>query len=452
MRWLILPCETRSRELDAKLLLAVLAAARGITSIVGSKKPIDLNLHRFDPAVYVGKSLTGRSRLSLTMPKLLGHKLAVWDEEGLVWASPEIYWRTKIHGPNLNLPSLLIAWGEANAAAWRDHPDYSDTPIALAGNPRTDLLRPVFRSCFDDELNAIRQRHGRFVLINTNFSRVNHYQPRQNRHLKWLREGGSGHSRAGFARHKWELYNAFLATLPDLIRALPSTCFVLRPHPSENRAVWDELAAGLPNLAIDREGNVVPWLMAADAVIHNGCTTAIEACQLECPAIAYRPVVSDQYDHPLPNGISLEARNVAELADRVAACIQDRTGSFRDQIEDPARRALLNRALATFDAPELASERILDALQPLLACDVEGSELTAARLVLYGRRLVAGISRHIPGTANYQPYIAHMFPPTDDTEVQYRVNRLARCLGLAAVPKVSPLLADVFQIQPGFVS
>lgn len=448
MRWLILPCETRSREFDAKLLLAVMATTRGITSIVGSKKPIDLNLHRFSSAVYVGKSLTDRSRLSLTMPKLLGHELAVWDEEGLVWASPEVYWRTKVHGPNLSLPALLIAWGEANAAAWRDHPEYSGIPIALAGNPRTDLLRTAFRTCFDSELNVIRQRHDAFVLINTNFSRVNHFQPRQNRHLKWLRENKPHNPRAGFARHKWGLYQAFLSMLPELVHALPNTRFVLRPHPSEDRQVWDELAARLPNLVVDRGGNIVPWLMAADVVIHNGCTTAIEACLLECPAIAYRPLASDRYDHPLPNGISFEVGNVSDLVDRVTACIHDRAGSFQCQLEDPARRQLLGRALATYNTTELASERILDALQPLLERDPGDPAPAAARLVLLGRRLVAGVSRHIPGTANYRPYIDHMFPPTNAAETQHRVDRLARCLGLTASPVVESSIAGVFQIRP----
>jgi len=220
MRCLILPCETRVREFDAKLLLAVIAAARGIVSIVGSKKPIDLNLRDYPPGVYIGKSLTDRSHNSLAMVPICGHRLAAWDEEGLVWASREVYWRTKIDGATLNLPELLIAWGEDNAAAWRKHPDYQGPAIAVAGNPRTDLLRPALRDYFADEVANIRCEHGRFVLINTNFSRVNHMQPRQSRHLKWLREQRPQDPRGGFARHKFELFNAFCRMLPDLARAL----------------------------------------------------------------------------------------------------------------------------------------------------------------------------------------------------------------------------------------
>jgi len=220
MRCLILPCETRVREFDAKLLLAVIAAARGIVSIVGSKKPIDLNLRDYPPGVYIGKSLTDRSHNSLAMVPICGHRLAAWDEEGLVWASREVYWRTKIDGATLNLPELLIAWGEDNAAAWREHPDYQGPAIAVVGNPRVDLLRSALRDYFADEVADIRREHGRFVLINTNFSRVNHMQPRQSRHLKWLREQRPQDPRGGFARHKFELFNGFCRMLPDLARAL----------------------------------------------------------------------------------------------------------------------------------------------------------------------------------------------------------------------------------------
>ncbi|MCH8478265.1 MAG: hypothetical protein LAT56_10000, partial [Wenzhouxiangella sp.] len=269
-RTLILPCETRVREFDAKLLLALLASDRGIPAIVGAKKAIDINLDRYPTGVYVGKSVTARSRHNLDLARRCGHRVALWDEEGLVWASREVYWRTKVDGATLNEPELLIAWGEDNADAWREHPDYAGIPIAACGNPRADLLHPKLTALFDDEVQQIQAQFGRFVLINTNFSRVNHVQPRQNRHLKWLREQRPDDPRGGFAAHKYELFKAFVEALPELARALPDVSFVLRPHPSERIQTWQDIAADLGNVRIAAKGNVVAWLLAADGVINNG--------------------------------------------------------------------------------------------------------------------------------------------------------------------------------------
>lgn len=450
MRCLILPCETRVREFDAKLLLGVAAAARGIVSIVGSKKPIDLNLCDYPPGVYIGKSLTDRSYTSLAMAPVCGHRLAVWDEEGMVWASREVYWRTKVDGATLNLPELLIAWGEDNAAAWREHPDYKGVPVSVAGNPRTDLLQPALRDYFAEEVTNIRREQGSFVLINTNFSRVNHMQPRQNRHLKWLREQRPNDPRGGFARHKFDLFNAFCHMLPALARALPDTRFVIRPHPSEAQSVWEELARDLPNVTVNRQGNVTAWLIAADAVIHNGCTTAVEAFVLGCPALAYMPVRSPDYDHPLPNGVSLQCDDLNTLIDQVRECRQDRAAMFARQSGDQSHRNLMARSIAGYDQVTMACERIFQALQPLLENPdpPPGARPHLAAILLTLRRTYKRIKQHIPGTPNYRPYLAHMFPDTSRNETQRRVDKFARCLGLADAPVVEVLHDNVFRLQP----
>jgi surface carbohydrate biosynthesis protein len=445
-RCLIVPCETRSREFDAKLLLGLLAAGRGIEAYVGAKKRIDAQLDRLPAGVYIGKGLTDRARISLRLARLCGHRLALWDEEGLVWSSPEVYWGTKVHGPNLALPDLMLAWGEANARVWRDHPDWPGTPLATVGNPRIDLLRPQLRRLYQAEAEALKEQHGNFVLINTNFSRVNNYQPRQNRHLKWLRENRPDQPRGGFARHKLALFQSFQAMLPELCRARPGQRFVLRPHPSEAIATWQALAEGLPNLVIERRGGIVPWLMAADAIIHNGCTTAIEAWLLGCPALAWQPLACDRYDHPLPNGISLACTDLATLLDAVDQSSQDRTGLFARQANDPERQGLLAVHLAGLDAPGLDSERILDQLDGLLKSPARRALRAGPVMAL--KRLVASTARWIPGTPNYGPYLDHMFPPTPLSEVRARTEQMAATLGLRRSPRVSEIDTSVFCLKP----
>ncbi len=448
-RLLILPCETRVREFDAKLLLALLATTRGHSAVVGSKKNIDLSLGRFPPGVYIGKSLTARSRHNLEIARACGHRLVLWDEEGLVWASREVYWKTKVDAATLNTPELLIAWGEDNARAWTEHPDYQGPLVQALGNPRADLLTRRLRKLFAAEVADIQATHGRFILLNTNFSRVNHLQPRQNRHLKWLREQRPNDPRGGFAAHKYELFQAFCALIPALARSLPEVSMVIRPHPSERAQTWEHLTAGFDNVSVAQHGNVVAWLLASQGLIHNGCTTAVEAYQLGRPALAYRPVVCEQYDHPLPNGISLSAAGIEEVVDWIVRASTDPDAVFAEQAAAGGRE-LMQRALAGLETGELASERIVDALESFLSPVAESEQgprrWTAGVLTL--RRLLRLIEERVPGTANYRPYLAHMFPDIDRVEVEQRCRQMAVCLGLDRVPVVQQLEANVFRLDP----
>lgn len=443
---LILPCETRVREFDAKLLLALLATNRGHAAIVGSKKSIDLSLGRFESGVYVGKSVTARSRHNLEIARACGHCVVLWDEEGLVWASREVYWKTKIDADTLNTPDLLIAWGEDNARAWTEHPDYGGAPVMALGNPRADLLKPRLRRLFAAEVADIQATHGRFILLNTNFSRVNHLQPRQNRHLKWLREQRPDDPRGGFAAHKYELFQAFCDLIPMLARRLPGVSIVIRPHPSERAETWENLTAGFEQVCVAQHGNVVAWLLASQGLIHNGCTTAVEAYQLERPALAYRPVTSGQYDHPLPNGISLSASGIDDVvrwAERVMSAPET---VFTEQAAAGAQQRM-RQALAGLESPQLASERILDALAPLLSGRARRARGWAPR-VLGLRRLLRLIEERLPGSANYRPYLAHMFPDLDEVDVERRCRQLSACLEIQRPPTVRQLETNVFRLEP----
>ncbi len=448
MRWLLLPCETRVREFDAKLLVALQAAARGVTSVVGSKKIMDLRLGSLPPGVYVAKSFTERNLLNFRLVPGVGHRLVGWDEEGLVWASREVYWRTKLDGAALAAPELLMAWGEENAAAWQAFPDYRGTPIAVTGNPRGDLLRPELAGFFAEETDAIRQRHGHFMLLNTNFSRVNHVQPAQNRHLKWLREQRPDDPRGGFAGHKFNLFNAFKQVLPKLAEAMPAgTTLVVRPHPSERQETWVEQARGFDNVVVSHQGNVVPWLLAARGLIHNGCTTAVEAYLMQRPSLAYMPVRSPEFDHPLPNGLSLQYDDAEQLIAATRECAQNPEAMFARQANSE-REALLERNIAGSHGM-LASERVMDTLMPLLDDGVTGrTGSIAARLGLGLRRTVRAVQSLVPGQGNHRAYLEHMFPTTSLAEVETRLARLRGCLSLDTELRVTQCAPNLFVIEP----
>ena len=172
---LLLPVENQVRELDSKLLLACIAARRGFASLVGFRREIHFHISSFPPGIYLSKSMTAASDSMFQIMRKLGHEIVAWDEEGLLREPDEEYYRWRLSPITLRQISHLIAWGPDDARVFQDYPGYSGAPIHITGNPRIDLLRPELRDFYQPRVTKIRDRYGDFTLVNTNFSKVNHF-------------------------------------------------------------------------------------------------------------------------------------------------------------------------------------------------------------------------------------------------------------------------------------
>ncbi|MBW1645650.1 MAG: hypothetical protein JRJ56_04880, partial [Deltaproteobacteria bacterium] len=95
-RSLIIPVENQVRELDAKLLLALIAARRGFSSVIGSRLEIDFRIASLPPSIYLAKSMTARSLKMFRIMNLLGHRLAAWDEEALIHPPDATYFSRRL--------------------------------------------------------------------------------------------------------------------------------------------------------------------------------------------------------------------------------------------------------------------------------------------------------------------------------------------------------------------
>lgn len=449
---LILPCETRVREFDAKLLLACHAAERGWRVFVGSKRSLDFQAAEIPSGTYVGKSLTYRNAHFYRIARKLGHRVVAWDEEGLVYANPDLYRLTKIGAATLNLPQLLLAWGEENAAALRAHPSFRGPDLAITGNPRSDLLRPELRGFFSEEAQSLRDAYGEFLLINTNFSRLNHFFEQQNRQQRLLRDGGAAVTtkedpRVGLAAHKAALFEHFQRLVPELARHFPELPIVVRPHPSENAELWQRIAGDHSNVQVIHRGNIVAWLQAAEITVHNGCTTAVESFLLDRPAIAYRPVVSESFDFDLPNSLSLQAFDRDSLFTAVGKVL---AGERREVDALLACRGnKVRRHIASVDGP-MACERILDALEPVTwASPPRVAPMVRATAVLHARarRAARKALEVLPSSKQHPNYRARIFPAVGLSEVENAVARFRDLLQRFDDVRVQPFADSAFELS-----
>lgn len=435
---LIIPVENQVRELDAKLLLACAAAERGMPVVLGSRTYINFAMPHLPRGVFLAKSLRSISKLMLNVIHGLGHRIVAWDEESLVRYSSPDYYAWRYSDATFGVIDELFAWGEDDAGFFKAYPGYRGTPLHVTGNPRIDLLRPEVRGYFAPEVDKLRAQYGDFVLVNTNFSFVNNFVPS----LNLLDRDPQGHpsvSRTGMgmslafatqmAKHQQAIYDAFRELMPKLAAWFPHRRIIVRPHPSENHDVWRQILADCPQVEVIHQGNVVPWLMAAKVLLHNGCTTAVEASVLGTPAVSYMPVQSETCDYHLPNGLSHRALTQDAVQELLGEILEGRRGL----VDEATRERLFSRHLAATHGA-LSCDRVMDVLttggyvtqqppDPPFAPWLKARVICGVRT--FGKRLNSRRADH----RNSAAYHAHRFPDINAPALNARIARFAQQLG-----------------------
>jgi len=441
---LLIPVENQVRELDAKLLLACVAAKREFTSIIGPKWKIESHIASFPRGIVLSKSLRVAKRSFFPISRLLGHEIVSWDEEALVHLPAKMYFLRRLPLVGLEHVSHLFAWGEDNAELWRQYPQLpSGIPIHITGNPRVDLLRPDMQGYYKAEADQIRNIYGDFILINTNFNHVNAFYPTQNLFQPVKKPGEEarfGQSARGMTReyaegfrdHKQAVFEDFQKLIPELDQAFPDHTIVVRPHPTENQDIYHEIAARCRKVRVTNEGNVVPWLMAARVLVHNGCTTGVEAFVMRVPAVSYRQTVNDYYDdgfYHLPNRLSYQCFDFEELRVTLERIISGDLGAPGGK----EREELIDYYLVAREGP-LASERMVDILAKI-ADDLAqipkptiGNRLTgwfkATR-----RRMKKVYKVYRPGSFRLAAFERHRYPGITSAELAERLELFQQVLG-----------------------
>ena len=419
---ILLPVETVARELDGKLLLALFAAEAGYRCHIGVMSRIQRP--GFPSSIYVSKSV--RFAKQVRLMKGLGHTIVAWDEEGLARFNDSVH-SARIEPEAFALPALLFSWGKSNTDLWRNHPYYHGTPIADTGNPRADLLRPELHGLYAEAVGVLRQRYGSFILLNSNFGIVNHFKTAGRK----AKVGSKSHDakaflafRKGVETHKRQIFEAFLAAIPEIAKSLRPHRLLTRPHPSEDHAAWRKAAEGLDNVSVVYEGAVVPWLLAAKCLVHNGCTSAVEAGVLHLPALAYRPVSSSEFDIALPNALSENYTDLADLCHR-ARQLAD-AAETRDMLAPYPQ--LLHENIASLEGP-LACARIVAALEELRARSAISSPSWPERIAARGQyayRRIKHLIAHESRRYEHHKSSADEFNPDS---IERRAARMANALG-----------------------
>lgn len=362
--------ETTVRELDAKLLLACVAAESGYEVWLGRQKMFLQRLEEMPQGILLNKSISPRKATKYAHYRKLGFPLVAYDEEGLAPFSADEYQKRRIAVDSLKQLEYFFAWGD-----WQRNVIGQKAPGELkkvipVGHPRVDLTRREVRGFYRDEVDRLRERYGTFVLINTNFSFYNHFQGRDfEAFLKVKTRAGKvadDDQRQYYWRvheHKKTLFYAFADMVVKLRERFPEATVILRPHPSEDHEYWRQTLPQDEKIQVVHEGTVLPWILASEVMIHNSCTTGIEGYLLEQPVIAYRPVQEDDLEFFLTNAVSDQVFDSDTLLQKVEQFLTHEASADATTALNEKRK-VVDQYIVGIDGP-LSCERIVEYLKQI---------------------------------------------------------------------------------------
>jgi surface carbohydrate biosynthesis protein len=305
-RYAYLMCELKSRDLDARLLVAAHLVARGMSVVVGQQWSMIVNAAHAPAGVFLFKSANTIQADAARRVKACGHRIVFMDEEVLAIVSPYII--RQITAPDvLEIADVFLFQSEM-------HREILKGSGPIVGSLRVDLLRD-YRELYQAEADAFR-RDGRYLLINTNYGLVNNSFADPMTILETTRKAGSIEAETAegkaYIRSWIDVETRNKAEMERLLALLQGKLgdirIVLRSHPTENPDPWTKF----PEVHVVSGSAPTGWLLGAEFIVHTNSTTGMEAALLNKPVLNMNPEpntpFSEQYvmNHAPPQAANAE--------------------------------------------------------------------------------------------------------------------------------------------------
>ena len=364
-RTLYLPIGTKCRELLGKALLAAKAVERDWRVVIGSLDIREEFLEESAPGLLIENNIPDDKAERFSRLKARGYLIANLSEESALYRDGEEYWTHRIGCRALESADVIFTVGVKSEEDIRTYRLAAAERMMLTGNPRFDTLLPGVRTVYDAEAEGIRRRHGRFLLVNSNFGPANPCRVGLDVVAVWQKEVKLTTAEQVDRKRREMAYKTrqmidLQSLLAEVARAGAFDRIIVRPHPTENHDAWRAWGAAV-NIGVEYEGSAIPWLLAAEMMLHAGCTTAIEALLLDRPTVSFVPLPDSEFvTHA--DAISVNVASAQELL-AVAEGWEREDGEWR-RTHLAQGRATMRPYIDNVEPP-LAADRLLDAAERL---------------------------------------------------------------------------------------
>jgi len=279
--------------------------------------------------------------------KYLGIFIAVMDTEGGVLPefgnfSPEFLAKLFSNNHANSFIDHYFFWGEKLHKAFEIYSGMLGSQLSLTGCPRYDYCHSKWRP-------SLGERSSLHILINLNFPSINPWwgktEYKDNNFIFYSADEEISRaikinrlnedSYLTFESERKNVFAKYLEAIHQLAKMNPEKKFVLRPHPFENKKIYETYFNGFVNIAIDSEGEVLEVINKSNLVINLNCSTSVETRLLGKLPVSLEFLNSNilRNNINLPSNISYQAHNFNELNNLVRGVNEEKMDtSKQDEI------------------------------------------------------------------------------------------------------------------------
>jgi surface carbohydrate biosynthesis protein len=422
--------ETSVRELDSKLLLATLAASKGHEVVISDLHNILKGLEKklLKPGIVHTKSLTpGKSKIFIHNKIInMGCKITSIDEEGgLIDYGYDRTAKVRYSEKTIDQASAVFTWGPEDCKTLKKYYPSHAHKIYMTGSPRVDLWHPNFSSYWKKKSKKPKKP---YLLIPSNFVGLAFLSFHDR--IKIRLTAGYLKREPGLLRKILERESEHFKLLSEFIEAIKHLAYknkkfdiILRPHPVENEETWKILLNKIKNVRVIRDDGVSTWIKDAFAIMHNGCTAALEASFFKKPIVTFMPF-EQNLQRKLANDLGYKVTSINKLSKKINTLYSDSKKNNKQKILNKPLPKILTKKIFV-DKKEIAANKMLKIWESINNDNLSRSNnlfLFKLRLRISRLNAIKGLIRK--NNRNFK------FPPFDEKQIMTKVSDLIRILGI----------------------
>lgn len=322
--WIYICIHKEQREFDGKLYLASYLSSLGFNVVLAKTGFIKQNYNKFPLGVVIDVTASSTRDNYFKALKGFGHQVAIFDEEAIAYGSGNQYKKTRLSGSALRNVDCYFTWGEKHSALVREVMPMVNA--VAVGHPRIDVLKKNMRSLYSNEVKRLQEKYGRFILVASHGGILFNNEFVEKEIRKNIQRGVLSDETDIVCQRK-DYYKYHKSSAEELIKFTyqlhdkVNTNVVYRPKPTgrypETSHKIDALIPDFESkIFIDAEGSIVPWLMAAECVVHHNSVAALEAFLCGTPVFEYAKKENIDYDSVLPKLVSTKIESIDDFLSR----------------------------------------------------------------------------------------------------------------------------------------
>lgn len=308
------------RDLEGLILLGWHLAQQGVDAFLVPMYTQAFDVSALKPDMVLANYVRPNNADLLKTYREAGILVGVLDTEGAAGKTSDDYAHMVERMRCGDYVDLYCVWGRSQFEAFRRHHTVPPETLRLTGCPRYDFCATPWRAAL-----PVPKDVSDYVLVNTNFPVVNpRFSKNAGSEYRSMVQVGFDESFARqFVVDARIARQAVVEVMERLARSRPDLTFVLRPHPFENADAYKALLR-FPNCQVRQEGTSIEWINGARLLLHQNCSTALEAVMLGKEPISLEWFNTPALSVPSSSAVSLKAQNYDAAASLIDAIVTGR--------------------------------------------------------------------------------------------------------------------------------